>query len=266
MLAGAGVVALKSRETTIIVNPMNPAKPLWRMDEVDDERWQIVGNYLVLAADDFGETFERGGCVIELPSGKVMWSGRFSSELFDEDCGLPVLAGGKLWVCADQAVSGHPKGLAITQPLKPGHKNTCLGATASTLLVLCRKDPGTPNQSLFGFDPATLQARFALDQLGMHYDESDIDERRQVWTFGQMALVAAKGKPGDDAPKHIDPDDCVQLFGLNGDTGQILWSQFADDELEIVANESGYAFVDTRTETLLLRPDTGEVVGRFPWD
>jgi len=266
MLAGAGVLILKGGETVMVVDPMNPARPLWRMDEVDDERWQVIDNYFVMAARDFGETFEPGGVVLELPSGKVLWKGKFSRDLFDEDCGVPALAGGKLWVAADAAVSGHPKGLAITQPLKPGHKNTCVGATGSTLLVLCRKDPGTPHQTLFGFDPATLQARFVQEEIGKHYDESDIEERRQVWTFGQIAIVAAKGTPGADAPAHIDRDDCVQIFGLNGDTGQPLWNQFADDELEHVSNEQGYALVDTRTETLLLRPDNGEVVGRFPWD
>lgn len=265
MLAGPGVVVLKSGERVLVVDPMRPQKPLWQMDGVDDERWQVIGNYFIMAAQDFGETFERGGCVVELPSGKPLWSGRFASELFDEDCGLPVLAGGRLWVASETAISGHPSGLAITQALKPGYKNTCIGATASTLLVLCRKDPGTPHQSLIGFDPATLQARYAVDQLGHHYDESDIEDRRQVWTFGQLALVPAKGKPADPPP-HVDPEDCVLLHGLDGDTGQHLWTQVADDELEIVRNEAGYAYVETRTETLLLRPDTGEVVGRFPWD
>jgi DNA-directed RNA polymerase subunit RPC12/RpoP len=253
MLEGPGVIITHAESAIRLLNPLAGPQAAANIYTSGSGAFNIYGTTLVFAGDE-------DDTIVDLATGKPLLQGKNADEMFDYDCGVPVLAGGMAWCAAEEALSGHPKGKAMRGPLMPGFKIICLGTTGDTLLALVKKDPGTPKQALLAFDPATLAPRYAQQDLGLHEEDhwGDRDER-QIPTSGPYALVMAKGA-------EVDDNETTDMYGLDGRSGAQLWKHNLPGEVERVHVAQGYFQVRTDRQVLLYQPDNGQRIAKFPWN
>jgi DNA-directed RNA polymerase subunit RPC12/RpoP len=249
---GLGIAITGGSGVVELMHPAASPQPVLKVP-ASGGAWNVSGGQFVVAGRE-------SVSVVEVPSCRVLYQGGLEDDMYDNDCGVPVLAGGLVWVANDEYLSGHPRGRSIRGALMPGHKTCCLGSTADTLLALIRKDPGTPRQVLCAFDPQTLAPRYAQQDVGKwEEDRWGPDESRQVRASGCFVLVVA------EAPE-VDGNDMTDLFGIDGRNGAILWKKDLPGETEELSVEQGYFRIRTDRQTLLFRPDNGTVAAKFPWN
>jgi outer membrane protein assembly factor BamB len=253
MIEGPGCLATYQDSAVRVISPLAGPSPVLSIPSDATVYLNLLGAQLAGASDE-------QGMVIDLPSARTLHVGRMPEEMFDIDAGLPVIAGGLLWAAAPEALGGYPRGRLMRGAPIPGHEIAALGGAGDTLVVLVKKSPGTPRQILIGLDPATLTIRWAQQDLGVWVDEVWSEEAaRTLALSGPFVLVPAKGK-------EIDDNETTDLQGVDARTGALLWRSNLPGELERVSVVQGYFRLLTDRQVLLVRPDTGERVAKFPWN